>query len=245
MRNLSLFIIIFPIAIQSYYFKRTTYGDAGSSSVDYVNSYYGFPSFNQPSEMRRRPSFGLYPPQQQFLRQEHPFDFGPFGHRIGGANENEQPQEEPQNNIPTNRENAMKKAKPGLWKRGESIRSEIQQKHEQIRRQLAEESADIREKFADLHKRLVAKNLKMMRVSLKKMGRKSKSEEKEEEKLNLKAPEAPEESLAQVEEVKTEQINDQVPNPPQPLVQYPSQQSFSVVESRPIRVSQDGKTIEI
>ncbi|CAO4369192.1 unnamed protein product [Caenorhabditis nigoni] len=214
MRHILLLSIL--TAVNAFYYKRTMYGDAnengGMATPDYVNAYYGFPSVPPPQEPRRRPSFNMYPPQGYF-RREHPFDFGPFGYansRAGDANMGEEK---------TDRELAMKNAKPGFWRQRETMerikkiidgqRMNMEQKHMQIRRVLSNGEEEMRSKFADLHKRLIMKNNKMasstsvpelskqakkLEKEVKKvMENKKMSVEKKQEKLDklmLKAPES-------------------------------------------------------
>uniref|UniRef100_A0A8R1HRB3 Uncharacterized protein n=1 Tax=Caenorhabditis japonica TaxID=281687 RepID=A0A8R1HRB3_CAEJA len=111
----------------------------------------------------------------------------------------------------TERERAMQNAKPGFWRQrqletmnrikkiiGEK-RMDVEQKHMKIRKVLASEGAELRSKFADLHKRLVMKNNKMVAAASetekpRKMEKETKPEaekkEKTDEKLMLKAPES-------------------------------------------------------
>ncbi|CAI2348185.1 unnamed protein product [Caenorhabditis sp. 36 PRJEB53466] len=273
-----LLLVVCTAAANAFYFKRTLYGDAneGAQAPDYVNAYYGFPSA-PPQEPRRRPSFNLYPPQGYF-RREHPFDFGPFGHRseqsefrMGEANLGEK----------TDRERAMEKAKPGFWRQNqretmdrikkiiEEKRMDMEQKHVQIRKVLASEGAEIRSKFADLHKRLLMKNIKMASTDspvpelsrqAKKIEKEAKkimengkmSVEKKQEKLDklmLKAPESVKAELNAINDSGTSSAPALVVSPPAPLpsqleVLNRSQQTQAVVEARQIRVSEDGKTVE-
>uniref|UniRef100_A0A1I7TIU4 DUF148 domain-containing protein n=1 Tax=Caenorhabditis tropicalis TaxID=1561998 RepID=A0A1I7TIU4_9PELO len=272
-------------AVNAFYYKRTLYGDAneGVGTQDYVNAYYGFPSV-PPQEPRRRPTFNMYPPQGYF-RREHPFDFGPFGYhnsRMGNANLGEEK---------TDRERAMEKAKPGFWRQNQretmdrikkiigEQRMNMEQKHMQIRRVLANEGEEIRSKFADLHKRLIMKNNKMASVSsvpeLSKQAKKLEKEakkimenkkmsvEKKQEKLDklmLKAPESVKNELNAINDSgspaplpvpipapgQMEALNRANPSmASQTDVLNRVQQTQAVVEARQIRVSEDGKTVEI
>ncbi|NP_498199.2 DUF148 domain-containing protein [Caenorhabditis elegans] len=283
-----LLISLFSAVVNGFYYKRTLYGDAneGAAMPDYVNAYYGFPTIPT-QEPRRRPSFNMNPPQGYFHR-EHPFDFGPFGYmraRIGEANFGE-PMEK------TDRERAMERAKPGFWRQNQretmdrikkiigEQRMNMEQKQMHIRRVLANESDEIRSKFADIHKRLIMKNNKMTvsspvpelskqakkleKEAKKIMENKKMSVEKKQEKLDklmLKAPENVKNELNAMNDSgstpapiqapfpapgQTEALNRANPSmASQVEVMTRNAPTQAVVEARQIRVSEDGKTVEI
>lgn len=289
-----ILLLFFTTAlVDAFYYKRTFYGDANEGGVrdgqtqDYVNAYYGFPQIPPQEPPRRRPSFNMFPSQGSFFRQQHPFDFGPFGYptsRMGDANFGEEK---------TDRELAMKNAKPGFWRQNqretmdrikkiiEGQRMNMEQKHMQIRRVLAQEGEDIKSKFADLHKRLLMKNNKMAtgqqvpelskkakkleKEAKKIMENKKMSIEKKQEKLDklmLKAPESVKNELNAINDSGSPApIPEPIPVPAPGQMEALSranlsmasqsdvlnrvQQTQAVVEARQIRVSEDGKTVEI
>ncbi|EGT39899.1 hypothetical protein CAEBREN_25966 [Caenorhabditis brenneri] len=292
-----LLLPLLAVLTDAFYYKRTFYGDAneggvgiggggaGGQTQDYVNAYYGFPQGPPQEGPRRRP---MYPPQGNFFRQQHPFDFGPFGYpssRMGDANLEEEK---------TDRELAMKNAKPGFWRQNqretmdrikkiiEAQRMNMEQKHMQIRRVLAQEGEEIKSKFADLHKRLLMKNNKMAsgqqvpelskkakkleKEAKKIMENKKMSIEKKQEKLDklmLKAPESVKNELNAINDSGSSPspLPEPVPLPAPGQMEALSranpsmasqtdvlnrvQQTQAVVEARQIRVSEDGKTVEI
>lgn len=93
----------------------------------------------------------------------------------------------------------MEKAKPGFWRQNqretmdrikkiiEEKRMDMEQKHMQIRRVLANEGAEIRSKFNDLHKRLLMKNNKMAMAAtasaVPELSKQAKKLEKEAKKI--------------------------------------------------------------
>ncbi|CAB3402408.1 unnamed protein product [Caenorhabditis bovis] len=262
-RNFLLATALLSCTTQAYYFKRSPYGDAPDNVPDYINSYYGFPVFSS-NEPRRRQPANFYPSQSSLIVDfnRNPFDFGPAAHRFGDANEK------------TDRERIMENAKPGFWRKNSretmdrikkilnEKRSDLEQKHVQIRRIIVNEGAEIRAKFADLHKRLIQKNNKMFSTTstpINEIPRLSKQAQKLEkqakkimenekmpiekkqemlDKLMLKAPDAVKSELNAINDDKN--VSPQSTQP-----QYKPQQSFSIVEARPIRVSEDGNVIEI